>query len=72
MKGDDYWQGRHFWTHFWCGLILGGVLSARICWRLFENGWLSLAAGAALALTIALLLANFGERLWRWILEHWS
>jgi hypothetical protein len=71
MKGDDYMQGRHFWTHFWCGLVVGGILGARIGWGLFESGWAKVGCGAAIALALATALGYLGDPLWRWLIGHW-
>jgi hypothetical protein len=72
MKGDDYMQGRHFWTHFVCGLAVGGILGWRISRGLFDSGWVSVGCGLAIALAFALAAGYWGDRFWRWILERWS
>lgn len=72
MKGDDYMQGRHFWTHFWCGLVGGGILGARIGWGAFESTLAGVGLGFGIALACALAAGYWGDPLWRWILRHWS
>jgi len=71
MKGDDYTRGRHFWTHFWCGLIVGGVLGARISWGLFDNRLAFVGCTAAIALVLAAAVGFWGDPLWRWFIGHW-
>jgi hypothetical protein len=70
MKGDDYTQGRHFWTHFWCGLVVGGSFGARIGWGFFDNPWACFGCMFAVALGFASALGYWGDPLWRWILQH--
>lgn len=71
MKGDDDTRGRHFWVHCWCGLIVGGLLGARISWGLFDSRWAFLGGTLAIALGFALAVAYWGDPLWHWILRHW-
>lgn len=72
MKGDDYWQGRHFWTHFVCGLVVGGILGARIAWGMFGNVYANVALGGGIALLFALAVGYWGDRLWHWLIQHWQ
>jgi hypothetical protein len=69
MKGDDYMRGRHFWVHFWCGLIVGGIIGVRICWGQFYSPWAFFAWTAVIALALALAVAYCGDPLWRWFLN---
>ena len=69
MKGDDYWQGRHFWVHFWCGLIVGGIFGVRFCWGLFASPWAFFGCSLAIAVAFALAVAHWGDPLWRWFLN---
>jgi len=72
MKGDDYSSGRHFWTHFWCGLIIGGALGAWISWDMFQSRWASIGLAAAVALLFAYCAGKWGDTFWYWVLRHWS
>lgn len=71
MKGDDYMQGRHFWTHFWIGLVVGGFLGVRVSWDLFDSRLAFIGCAAGIALVFALAVGYWGDPLWRWILEWW-
>lgn len=64
-------QGRHFWTHFCCGLVVGGFLGARISWGLFESTLACIGLGFGIALAFALVVGYWGDPLWRWLLAHW-
>ena len=65
-------RGRHFWTHFWCGLILGGLLGARIFWGDFSNPLALIGCAAAFAVVFALVLAYFGDPLWTILMDFFS
>jgi hypothetical protein len=69
MKGDNYSTGRHFWTHFWCGLVVGGGLGASISYDLFDNRWGCFALGAGIALAVALCAGFWGDSFWYIFLE---
>ena len=71
MKGDDYVQGRHFWPHFWCGIVVGGILGARVSWGLFESVWACLGLALVITLAFACAVGYWGDPLWRWLLEYW-
>jgi len=71
MKGDDYLHGRHFWTHFWIGLVIGGILGVRISWGFFDNRLAFIGCSAAMALIFALAVGYWGDPLWRRILDWW-
>jgi hypothetical protein len=71
MKGDSYWHGRHFWVHFWCGLVIGGFLGARISSGLFESPWASIGLTFIVALLFASAVGYWGDPLWRRLLEIW-
>ena len=71
MKGDDYWHGRHFWTHFWCGLIIGSLLGARISWGLFDSRWAFVGLTLTIGLVFAMAVGYWGDPLWRWLLAYW-
>jgi len=72
MKGDDYMRGRHFWTHFWCGLVIGGIFGTRICWGLFDSRVVSIGCAAFVAVTFACAVGYWGDPLWRKLVELWS
>jgi hypothetical protein len=69
MKGDSYSTGRHFWIHFWCGLVVGGGVGAWISCDLFESTYACFALGAGLALTFALCAGYWGDSFWYFFLE---
>lgn len=71
MKGDDYMRGRHFWMHFVCGLIVGGIGGARISWGAFERFWACFGLGALIAIAFAFAVAYWGDPLWHWLLRNW-
>lgn len=71
MKGDDYLRGRYFWTHFWCGLVVGGISGGRISWGLFDSAWANIGCAIAIVLPLATALGYWGNPLWRWFIEHW-
>jgi hypothetical protein len=72
MKQDrDYISGpHHFWIHFWCGLVFGGVLGTGWSWQVFESGLLIFVGGAVTALVIAFCCGRWGDSVWHWILEQ--
>jgi len=40
MRTSGYLSGpHHFWTHFWCGLVVGIGLGAWSGSELFDGGW---------------------------------
>ena len=69
MKGDSYEEGRHFWVHFVCGLVVGGFMGVRFSWDLSENFWVCFGAAAAITLVVALAVAYWGDRAWYWLLR---
>ncbi len=71
MKGDDYWNGRHFWTHFWFGLVLGGGWGACISWDSLHSLWARLAAAGAIGLGCALCAGLGGDAFWYLFLDLW-
>jgi hypothetical protein len=72
MKGDDYMQGRHFWTHFWIGLVVGGILGVRIGWGLFDSRLACIGCAVGIALVFACAVGYWGDPLWRRILGWWG
>jgi hypothetical protein len=72
MKGDDYMQGRHFWTHFWIGLVVGGFVGVRVSLELFDSRAAIIGGSAAIALIFALAVGYWGDPLWREILYWWN
>ena len=72
MKGDDYMQGRHFWTHFCCGLVVGGIWGAWICWGLFDSRLAFIGCTVAIALVFAFAVGYWGDPLWRRLLDWWG
>jgi hypothetical protein len=71
MKGDDYYTGRHFWTHFWCGLAVGGGLGAWLSWGMFASRWAVFGAAALFALLFGCCAGKWGDSFWFWILDLW-
>ena len=72
MQGDDYWSGKHFWTHFRCGLIVGGGLGAWISWGMFASHLACFGLAAAIMLLFAYCAGKWGDAFWSWVLSHWS
>jgi Mg/Co/Ni transporter MgtE len=72
MKGDDYMKGRHFWTHFWIGLVVGGILGARISLWLFDSRTPCIISAVAIAVVFALAVGHWGDPLWKEILGWWG
>jgi hypothetical protein len=71
MKGDSYEEGRHFWVHFWCGIVVGGFSGARFSWGLFESFWACFGVAAVITFVFALIVAYWGDRAWYWLLKGW-
>jgi hypothetical protein len=70
MTGDH-----HRWTHFVCGLIIGGLLGVWIAWGLFESRWAFLVCAILIAVVVALACARWGDSAWHWLLDRgwwWS
>lgn len=72
MKADSYWTGRHFWVHFWCGLLVGGGLGAWISWGIFASPWACAGLAITIAVVFALCAAKWGDPCWHWVLRLWS
>jgi hypothetical protein len=72
MKGDDYMPGRHFWTHFVCGLMVGGIVGTRIFWSVFDSRLPFIGCAAGFTLLFALAVGYWGDPLWQWLLELWN
>jgi hypothetical protein len=71
MKGDDYSKGRHFWTHFWCGLFVRGGWGAYLCWGEFTGLWGFLGATSAIAVVFAFCAGMWGDPFWYLFLDTW-
>jgi hypothetical protein len=72
MKRDDYiLSGHHFWVHFWCGLIFGACLGARVSGDLFDSRRAFISATAAIALVVALCCGYWGDSAWEKIMQFW-
>jgi hypothetical protein len=69
MKGDSYEHGRHFWVHFCCGIVVGGIIGIRFSWDLFDSFWACFGATAGITLVFALAVAYWGDPLWYWLLR---
>ena len=70
-KHDDYISGsHHFWIHFWCGLVLGGLLGFGISWQLFESTAFILITTGLAALVVAYGCGRWGDPVWHWIIER--
>ena len=65
MKGDVYTQGRHFWTHFVYGLIVGSITGAHIFWSVFDSRMAFWGAALIFAVVFALAVGCWGDPLWR-------
>jgi hypothetical protein len=72
MKGDDYMKGRHFWTHFVCGLVVGGIVGARIFWSVFDSSIVFVGCTFVFAVIFALAVGYWGDPLWRNLLDRWA
>ena len=64
MKSDDYSTGRHFWTHFLCGLVIGGGVGTWTCCDMFDSGLCNLALVGGIALVVALGAGMWGDSFW--------
>jgi len=71
-EGDSYWHGRHFWTHFWIGLIIGGAAGAWFSIRVFESVWAVLGVSALTALVVGYCGGKWGDPFWYGLLEWWG
>jgi hypothetical protein len=70
-KHDDYISGpHHFWIHFWCGLVFGGLTSLWIGWSLFESTAVVLIVAGIAALVIAYCCGRWGDAAWQWLIER--
>jgi len=70
MKKDDYLLGpHHFWIHFWCGLVVGAGLGARISWVIFDNRAAIIAS--AVGITFACCCGRWGESAWTFLFSKW-
>jgi hypothetical protein len=72
MERDDYFKGRHFWTHFWCGLVAGVAVGGWICWNMFNSRWACAGLAAGIALAFAYCAGKWGDPFWYWIISHWQ
>ena len=73
MKRDDYILGpHHFWIHFWCGLVVGAGLGARISWAIFDQRLAIIASTTGIAVTIAYCCGHWGESAWSVIAHLFS
>jgi len=72
MQGDDYWNGKHFWTHFCWGLIVGGALGTWISWGMFASRLACFGVAGGITLFFAFCAGKWGDTFWHWILSHWS
>ena len=71
IGSDNFWTGpHHFWTHFWCGLVFGGALGVWIGSQISDNGWPVFAVTVGAALAVAISSGRWGDRFWRWLIEH--
>jgi hypothetical protein len=69
-KHDDYISGpHHFWIHFWCGLLFGGLVSAWISWQFFETRALILVSTGIAAPVIAYCCGRWGDSAWHWLIQ---
>ena len=66
MKGDDYSKGRHFWVHFTCGTIVGGIFGLRVAWGMFQSLWACAATAIAITLVFAICAGLIGDPFWHW------
>ena len=71
MSDDDYSDGKNFWIHFWCGLVIGAGVGVWISSGIFENGLAILGLAAAIALLFALCAGKWGDPFWYWFLDLW-
>ena len=70
-KHDDYSSdSHHFWMHFGCGLVFGGLISAWISWQFLEGTVPLLVSTSIGALVIAYCCGRWGDSAWGWLLER--
>jgi hypothetical protein len=72
MQRDDYWSGKHFWTHFCCGLVVGGGLGTWISWGMFVSRLACFGLAVGITVLFAYCAGKWGDAIWHWILSHWS
>ena len=65
-------QGRHFWTHFWVGLIVGSCWGAYTCYGIIDGLAAFIGCTAVIALVFALAVGYWGDPLWRRLLDWWG
>jgi hypothetical protein len=70
-KHDDYILGsQHFWVHFSCGLMFGGLLGAWYSWQLFDSTTFIVIGMVITALVVAYCCGRWGDSAWHWIIER--
>lgn len=74
---DDYVSGAHrYWLHFFAGLLFGAFLGGYWFGDLFENGWVTAAVTACVALATAFFCGRWGEPAWTriadWLGRWWA
>ena len=58
-------KGQHdFWTHFWCGLTLGGAVGGWVGWQVFDRSWPVFVTAVGTALVAAYSASRWGDRFW--------
>ena len=72
MKADDNSERRRFWTHFWCGLVVGGGWGAFLSWGRFAGLWGFLVATSGVAVVFALCAGRWGSGFWTFIFDLWT
>jgi hypothetical protein len=71
-NGRNSWEDHDFWTHFWCGLIVGAGLGAWISFGAFDGGWASIAWTLGIAITFAYCCGRWGDSAWSLLMELFS
>lgn len=70
-KYDHYVAGSHpYWTHFWCGLLLGAGIGAWIGWWGFDECWAVPVTAIAVSLVVAYSCGRWGDQAWDWIIQR--
>jgi len=62
---DEYIGGAHdYWAHFWCGLIIGGIVGLGMGWQFFDAGWAIVATAVVASLVLAYSCGCWGDLAW--------
>ena len=63
-------KGPHdFWTHFWCGMALGGAFGGWIGMDMFDRVWPVIVTAVGAGLVAAYSAGHWGDRFWYSLLD---